>query len=169
MPKIIENVRELLLTEAKKQVAERGYAGTTIRSVASACGVGIGTVYNYFPSKEMLVASFMAEEWMKALDTLAALPKEDHKTLLCGIYGVLGSFAQSNKALFSDEDAAKVSAIGFAARHRLLRDQIAAFVRPICPENDPFTAEFIAESLICWAMEEKDFDAVYGVIQKLIS
>ena len=46
MPKIIENVREQLLTEAKRQIAENGYSATTIRSVAGACGLGIGTVYN---------------------------------------------------------------------------------------------------------------------------
>ena len=56
MPKIIENVREQLLAEAKKQVFEHGYADTTIRSVARACGLGVGTVYNYFSSKEMLIA-----------------------------------------------------------------------------------------------------------------
>ena len=33
MPKLIENVRTQLLLEAKKQIAERGYAKTTIRSV----------------------------------------------------------------------------------------------------------------------------------------
>ena len=59
MPKIIENLRDQLLQEARKQIAERGYTGTTIRSVAGACGVGVGTVYNYFSSKEMLIASFM--------------------------------------------------------------------------------------------------------------
>ena len=51
MPKIIENVREQLLGEAKRQIAKKGYGKTTIRSVASACGFGVGTVYNYFKSK----------------------------------------------------------------------------------------------------------------------
>ena len=46
MPKIIENVREQLLAVAKKQIGERGYANTTIRSVAGECGLAVGTVYN---------------------------------------------------------------------------------------------------------------------------
>ena len=67
MPKIIENLREKLLEEAKCQVMEQGYAAMTIRSVASACGVGVGTVYNYFSSKDMLVASFLLEDWLECL------------------------------------------------------------------------------------------------------
>ena len=72
MPKIIENIREKLLEEAKRQVMEQGYSAMTIRSVASACGVGVGTVYNYFSSKDMLVASFMLEDWMKCLAVIEA-------------------------------------------------------------------------------------------------
>ncbi len=167
MPKILTNVREMLLCEAKKQIAAYGYAGTTVRSVAKACGVGVGTVYNYFPSKEMLVAAFMAEDWHKQLNTIAALPTNDPRALLCGIYAVVCGYAKSNQALFADEQAAKASSVGFAARHQMLRHQLAGFIRPICPASD-FTAEFIAESLICWAMEEKEFDTVYGVLQKLL-
>ena len=48
MPKIIENLENRLIREAEKQIAESGYAAMTIRSVAKACGVGVGTVYNYF-------------------------------------------------------------------------------------------------------------------------
>ena len=55
MPKIIENLREKLVLEARHQVEELGYGALTIRSVAAACGVGVGTVYNYFPSKEAFI------------------------------------------------------------------------------------------------------------------
>ena len=71
MPKIIENIREKLLSEAKRQVMENGYSAMTIRSVAAACGVGTGTVYNYFPSKDMLVASFILEDWMLCMNDIS--------------------------------------------------------------------------------------------------
>ena len=46
MPKIIENLETKLIEEAKKQFETSGYSALTIRSVAKACGVGVGTVYN---------------------------------------------------------------------------------------------------------------------------
>ena len=75
MPKIIENIKEQIIEEAKKQLFENGYSKTTIRSVAAACGIGVGTMYNYFSSKDMLISTFMLEDWknctlqMKKLDT----------------------------------------------------------------------------------------------------
>jgi len=63
MPKIIENLQQKLIEEARKQAEAGGYAAVTIRSVAKACGVGVGTVYNYFPSKDALLAAYMLEGW----------------------------------------------------------------------------------------------------------
>ena len=169
MPKIIENLRPQLLEEARRQIASRGYAGTTIRSVASACHVGVGTVYNYFPSKEMLIAAFMAEDWQQRLDTMAALPADEPEALLRGVYDALRSYADSHRDLFSDSGAAKAVSPGFIPRHRLLREQLAAFILPACAGEDcAFTAAFIAESLIAWAMEGVAFDALYPIIRKLI-
>ena len=75
MPKIIDNVREELLKEAKKQLIENGYSHTTIRSVARGCGIAIGTVYNYFPSKDMLIATFMMEDWNTAFSSVERVEK----------------------------------------------------------------------------------------------
>ena len=169
MPKIIENLREQLLAEARRQIAGQGYTGTTIRSVATACGVGVGTVYNYFPSKDMLIAAFVYEDWKNHLAAMAALPADQPQELLHGIYDSLCSFAQSHSDLFTDSAAAKSSALGFAPRHRMLREQLAAFIQPLCAgEAAAFTAAFIAESLITWAMEGVPFDVLYPLICKII-
>ena len=70
MPKIIENLKDRLIAEAKRQIEEAGYGAVTIRSVASSCGVGVGTVYNYFPSKEALIATHLLEDWSVCVDTI---------------------------------------------------------------------------------------------------
>ncbi len=172
MPKIIENLREQLLAEAKKQIAEQGYAKTTVRSVANACGVGVGTVYNYFESKEMLVATFVFEDWKTYLNAMACLPADEPKTLLKGIYDLLIAFADENKELFSDPDAEKLMPTGYSSRHKMLRAQIADFILPLCElkrvEEPRFTAEFISEALISWSMESADFETVYPLFEKML-
>ena len=161
-----------MLAEAKKQISERGYVATTVRSVASACGVGVGTVYNYFESKEMLIATFVYEDWKRHLSAMKALPTTDPEALLLGIYEGLKHFAVGNARLFSDTEAAKLISGGSRERHKMLRDQIASIVLPACQNANavysPLAAEFVAEALIVWSMEKADFEAVYPLLERII-
>ncbi|MBO5526323.1 MAG: TetR/AcrR family transcriptional regulator [Clostridia bacterium] len=169
MPKIIENVREQLLAEAKRQIAQNGYRETTIRSVASACGLGVGTVYNYFSSKDMLIASFMIEEWRECLLKMKQKSTSDIEAFLQNVYLSLQEFIEIHASLFRDEDAAKVFAVAFAERHKLLRNQLAEILMPICTHtNRKFLSEFIAESLLTWTMAGKSFEEIYSVIKLLL-
>ena len=172
MPKVIENLKEQFLAEAKKQVFERGYAQTTIRSIASACGVGVGTVYNYFKSKEMLIATFVFEEWKHYLREMSALSCDEPKSFLQGIHRLLKEFSTRNEKLFLDPEAVKLVSVGFSARHKLLRAQISEFILPLCERNQvdnaQFTAEFLAESIICWTMENMDFEVMWPLLEKII-
>lgn len=172
MPKIIENVREQLLTEAKRQIIENGYGKTTIRSVASACGLGVGTVYNYFKSKDVLIATFMLEDWQECLDDMKSASLVEGDAVIKGIYFSLQGFMQQHQVLFSDDDAAKVFAAVFGEKHKLLRNQIAEIVLPICDnskaDNKAFLAEFIAEALLTWTMEGKPFAELSAIIGLLL-
>ena len=51
MPKVIENLQERILACARVLLLEQGIDGLNIRAVASACGVAVGMVYNYYGSK----------------------------------------------------------------------------------------------------------------------
>jgi len=167
LPKIIENLREQLLAEAKRQITENGYAKTTVRSVASACGVGVGTVYNYFPSKDMLIASFMAEDWLIRLKRMKSLGSVPCRDRIFAVYTELREYTEEYGALFGDSDAAKVFATVFSERHGQLRGQIAEVVLPLCDKY--FLAEFIGEAMLAWTVAGKDFDALYEVIEKLLT
>ena len=170
MPKIIENLRPQLLEEARRQIASRGYAGTTIRSVASACHVGVGTVYNYFPSKDVLIATFMAQEWLECLKRVKTYPEHSSFEVLESLYNVLTEFSARHKSLFCDESAHKVFATVFSQRHKQLRSQLAQFILPMCQnkESGEFLAEFIAESLLSWTVSGQSFENQYAIIKNLL-
>lgn len=49
--------REKILAEATKLFAARGYAAISIRDIASACGIGIPSIYHFFGDKDSLYVS----------------------------------------------------------------------------------------------------------------
>ena len=168
MPKIIENVREQLMTEAKAQIARQGYKNTTIRSVASGCGIAAGTVYNYFKSKDMLIASFILRDWLEIIESISAYPKENRRDYLEYIHHSLKQFEDKYTVLFSDADAKAVFSLAFSERRRQLRTQLAELILPICRGDDMFLAEFVAEALLTWAMADESFESIYTLLPEQI-
>lgn len=173
MPKIIENVREKLLAEARLQVEELGYSQMTIRSVAKAAGVASGTVYNYFPSKEMMVASFMSEDWHRIMNDIKKDTEgsKDLYTILDKTYSGISSFANLHRKLFMDEEAKKGFAGAYLTRKEMLVGQIADLFRPLCKEkaldNTDHLPEFLAESLMTWVTEQRDIAELYIITKRL--
>lgn len=188
MPKIIENVRERLLEEARRQMLEDGYANMTIRSVAGACGVGVGTVYNYFSSKDMLIAGFMLTDWQQCTNRigvvcreqaeLAVSPKNvtfentaNDRVLRC-IYNELRNFMQTYAALFQDESAGVSFSTAFPQRHKLLRSQIAeplqVFLSSQTKAKTAFLADFIAESMLTWTLDGQSYEEIGSLLLKLM-
>lgn len=167
MPKIIDNLENKLIAEAKKQIEEAGYNALTIRSVARGCGVGIGTVYNYFPSKDALVASWLLQDWKECIARIraAGTDSDDTAPLVRCIYDQLQQFALRHRTLFQDAAAAGGFAGSFSPYHGLLRQQLAEPLEKFCSEE--FAAEFIAEALLTWTIAGKSFDEIYGMICRL--
>ena len=173
MPKIIENIRERLLAEAKRQVSESGYSAMTIRSVATACEVGTGTVYNYFPSKDMLVASFMLEDWMECIQAISGgtAHATDVKEALYCMYQELLKYKEKYTNLFADENAEASYNASFMQRHHLLREQLADPLKIWTRKQDKvdasFLAEFVAENMLTLTMAGEDFEQIATVLLQL--
>ncbi len=168
MPKIIENLQQKLVCEARRQVAECGYSALTIRSVAAGCGVGVGTVYNYFSSKDALVAAFMLEDWQQCIAAITATAQESPAAgpVFACIHQQLQAFIGRYQAIFADEAAVASFSGSPSPYHSLLRSQLAQPIRPFCP--DDFTAEFIAEALLTWTVAGRGMEQIQPLLEKLL-
>ena len=167
MPKVIENLKNKLMDEARLQVRTNGYSATTIRSVASACGVGVGTVYNYFSSKDELLATYMLEDWTHCMAEIRAVScaSDTPEAVERCIYDQLTLYVAQHKSVIRDKAATARFVGSFAQYHHILRDQLAAPLSKFFP--DAFTAQFIAQALLTWTMAGTDFDEIHRILTKL--
>jgi len=60
--------REKILRAAKEVFSAQGFEDTTIEQIAEKAGIGLGTTYNYFKSKEELFVFSMAEDIAESTD-----------------------------------------------------------------------------------------------------
>jgi AcrR family transcriptional regulator len=65
--------RQRILDTARKLFASKGFENTSTRDLASAAGIGAGTLFNYFPTKEAIAMTLVA-------DVLTEAHEEFHKS-----------------------------------------------------------------------------------------
>ena len=62
MNTIVTSKQEILKT-SRELIQQQGWSAVSIRSVASACGVSVGSIYNYFDSKAELITATVESVW----------------------------------------------------------------------------------------------------------
>lgn len=87
-----EETRRLILASAYALFQQNGYDGTTMRELASHCGVALGTLFKHFPDKSaILVATFEDDIGVVIAQAFKTLPKKNlHlqlRHLLQSLYG----------------------------------------------------------------------------------
>lgn len=55
--------KEEILKASRELIQQKGWSAVNIRSVAAACGVSVGSIYNYFASKTELVGATVESVW----------------------------------------------------------------------------------------------------------
>ncbi|HLU65175.1 MAG TPA: TetR/AcrR family transcriptional regulator [Kofleriaceae bacterium] len=99
----LSDKRTAILEAALDLFVERGYHGTAVPAVAERAGVGAGTIYRYFKSKEDLVNALF-RHWKQALAgqiiagvSPTAPPREQFHQL----WGGLARFARNHPKVFA--------------------------------------------------------------------
>lgn len=59
--------KEVIITASKEIASHSGLSALNMREVAAKCGVAVGSVYNYFPSKSELVATTVEDIWREII------------------------------------------------------------------------------------------------------
>lgn len=64
--------RDRILASAQELFAQDGFDSTTTRDIARAAEIGVGTLFNYFPTKESLACCLISDAWEQAAQSFAA-------------------------------------------------------------------------------------------------
>lgn len=132
---ILKNdIRQKILDAALREFARKGFAKASMRSIAVQVGVGVGNLYNYFPSKDRLfcavltpvISSFKAmldrhhgdnadamnmmrqEYLLSAVSEYMTLIKEHRRLMKILFFGAQGSSLENFKMIFTDKATEQV-------------------------------------------------------------
>lgn len=153
MPKKIENLRDTILLDAKKILLSDGYHALTIRTIADNNHIAVGTVYNYFPSKDVLAAYVLLEEWQK---TLVHIKKKCESSgclsdAVKDVYEGVQHFARKYRSVWQGYRFDGKETASLRKRHELLVTQIAECLHPYTKRfsrKTPHFDEFLAENIL---------------------
>lgn len=107
------------IIETSIELIRREEGGLNMRRVAAACGVAVGSLYNYFPTKEDLGLAVIKRVWETAFSTklLSFDPKDSFTDYLSRLYTVAyecnreyhGFFLRHRMLMSAGSEAAKKS------------------------------------------------------------
>lgn len=154
MPKVIEHLREKILESAKTRVLRDGYRVLTIRDIADDCEIATGTVYNYFPSKDAMIAAVQLDDWKVALQRMReGIAKAE--TLSQGLFIVrdeIVAFSDIYRGMWESHTVDMGRNGEFAQRHRMIARQLTEVIRPLVDRMFPKAPEkaalLLAENIL---------------------
>ena len=165
--------KENILQISRKLIQQNGWTGVNIRSVAAACGVSVGCIYNYFESKTDLLSATVESIWNDIFhhpedeavfqDTLSCV-RWMYKQLEYGCQRYPGFFTHHALGFVQQDTADGKQQMQRAWQHIL--DALCTVLRNDARiRADAFTEEFTVEkfaemlfSLMLSALVRQDFD-----------
>lgn len=169
MPKVLNHVKEDIQFHTRSLLKAVGYAQINIRLIASECGIGMGTIYNYYKSKDAILYDVIMRDWVLKLEQIDLSQKKDLDPMiqLKLIFTSIREFtnfyrgtwidmmmsgrqetncpAQADKAGYRAQIAQR---IGTALRH--LSEKVS-------PDEFEFMCDLLARSFFSYA-NDQDFD-----------
>lgn len=174
MPKIIENLNDRILDVAEARLKKDGYEKLTVRGIATDCDIAIGTMYNYYSSKEMLVGSLIFRDWrsvMVQMELCARRAVSVHEGI-ASISNLMTEFAGRFSPIWKDYHFSKSSSFSFEDRHMVLVQELSQtlcklFTRFTCKDSDKLSQIF-AEVILDITSSKKSYEEYSDILERMI-
>ena len=165
--------KEDILKTSRELIQRQGWSAINIRSVAAACGVSVGSIYNYFDSKAALVSATVESIWCE----IFRRPEDeavfqDTQACIGWIYGQMeygckrypGFFTLHSLGFISEDKADGKQKMQQTWQH-ILGELCSVLKRDSRIRADAFTEQFTPErfadvlfSLMLSALLRQDYD-----------
>jgi len=147
-----EQLRQLILTEAHRHLAEGGYAAFSAREVARRIGYSVGTIYNVFGSLDRLlfeVNTITFQMWADLIEERLAPQSDRLDALVDGYFEFAASHRNLWEAIWAHQWPSDQEPPEAAARDRSrLTGIVVTEVAATLPQSRREEAEQLARSLI---------------------
>ena len=175
MPKKLVHVRETAIAQTRYVLENQGYHALTMRDIAKKCQVAVGTMYNYFPSKEYLTGCVVLEDWKDTCEhmTQAISCADSVARGLQSIYDLMYEFVLQHQYLTAFDGGNSEPSYDFQERHLLLLGQVEALLRLLEKRFDePFDdaiRTFLAESILAFTVKQYPYAQIAPAFLKLLA
>ena len=177
--------REAILQACRRIVAEEGVQALSMRRVAEACGIALGTLYNYYADKNALVLATVESIWREIFHAeKRGLPRASFPDCVAELYARIQRGAQAYSGFLRGHSVGIAAARRGEARSAM--DGALAHIRagllealrsdPDVPES-AFTSGFSREMLVDFVLDNlllllvqgrRDCGALLEIIRRAI-
>lgn len=164
IPKIIENIRGDIMRCAEIILKTDGYDAMSIRRIARECKTAVGTIYNYFESKDDLVANIILKDWLDTVSNMTELVEssKSYADGAVGLYLAIRKFEGLYKNVWKQFSKTAGSHGVVMDHHMQLRTQVSILLdalakntgREVLCESSPIIAESIIAATLQPDMNE---------------
>lgn len=177
--------KEEILRISRELIRREGWSAVNIRSVAAACGVSVGSIYNYFESKSALVGAAVESVWCEIFQRPEdGAVFQDTQACVAWLYGRMEygcrqypGFFTLHSLGFMGEDKADGKRRMQQTWQHILEGLCAVLRRDEGIRPDAFTEQFTPEkfadilfSLMLSALLRQDYDpaAVLEIVRRTL-
>lgn len=102
MPKIIPGLREQILETARTILLEEDDSRFSMRVIADRCSIASGTIYNYFPGKDAMLAAILMSDWTGVLQRMqdSASEADTFSSGIRGIYDAMTEYIDRYRSIW---------------------------------------------------------------------